>query len=115
MFDKTMVRGLMAAALAISASIAWAGDITYYIVDYPAYETDTQTGLKDMISGFITTDGITSRPLTASDIVGGSYTFTSIYGSVTAPIAPGEVEVEGVTATDTELLLPSGADLTLEP
>ncbi|MGO9110052.1 MAG: PEP-CTERM sorting domain-containing protein [Thermoguttaceae bacterium] len=110
MFDKTMVRGVLAAALATillaSASNAWAGDITYNIVDYPVNETDP-TSATDTVSGTIITDG-TIGPLSAANMIGGTFSLSSPHfdvagpASFTAPI--------GLEATPTELLLDVGVD-----
>ena len=77
---------LFSAVLLASVSNAWAGNITYNIVNYPAYETDSTTDDIDTITGTIVTDGAIG-PLAISDIVGGSFTLTNPeYGTFTTPI-----------------------------
>jgi hypothetical protein len=110
MFDKTTVRGLMAAALLafLLAAVpdAGAGDITYIIVDYSADEIDP-TSSTLTVAGTIITDG-TIGPLSAANIIGGTFSLSSPHfdvagsASFTAPI--------GLEATPTELLLDVGVD-----
>ncbi len=98
---------LFSALLLASVSNAWSQDITYNIVDYPAYETDTTTGGgTDTISGTIVTDGNTG-PLTAADIVGGSFTFQNpTWGAFTFPVL-GNVTITGtLAATLSSLSIP---------
>ncbi len=107
MCNKTRARCIVAAALVASATCAWAGDITYYIVDNPTEEADQTTSGTDTISGYITTDGSLGA-ITKADIVASSWTFTNpVWGSVTVPPADSRPEIYGVIeATPTELILP---------
>lgn len=113
MFGKTMVRGLLPVAfvaiLLAIVSNAWAGDITYNIVDYPINETDLITGGTDTISGTITTDGSLGA-LTSQNIVSESISLynstnaTSFTGTnTTFSFSPGQL-----LATPSQLLLSSG-------
>jgi hypothetical protein len=88
-------------------SNARAGDITYSIIDYPAYETDALNGQQDTISGTIITDG-TTGPLSATDIVGGTVTLTNpLTGSNTLPLIGSGLTIYGLlTASQNTLTLP---------
>ena len=60
---------------AASVSTAWAGNITYNLVDYPVNEADMINGGTDTISGTIITDGTLGYLTTngsISQIIGGS-------------------------------------------
>ncbi len=105
MFEKTIVRGLLALVGIILASDARAGIFTYNIADYPAYESDPSTGGTDTISGTIITDS-NSGLLATANIMGGNFTIQNpTYGDVTVPIS-GNVTITGsVTATPDSLTL----------
>ena len=118
MFDKSMVRGFMAAALVAFVTDAWAGDITYIIVDYPLNEADTVTSGTDTVSGTIVTNG-TLGTITSADIIGGTITWTNpVYRSYTPPdLSTGLTSVmwsSGLEATPTALLVPAGGELFIE-
>ena len=85
---------------------AGAQDITYNIVDYPANE-GSGTGT-DMIFGTITTDG-TIGPLTAANIIGGSFSFADVEGDLISGPASFGAPV-GLEATPTQLLLAPEVD-----
>ena len=88
------------------ASSAWAGDITYNIVDYPTDESDLSHTGTDTISGTITTDGNIGT-ITFADILGGSLTFVGPFGSVTEPLVL-SLSSGTLDATSTQLLLAEG-------
>jgi hypothetical protein len=92
--------------LIASLSNAKADDITYNIVDYPANEADEVSGT-DTISGTIITDG-TMGPLSAANIVGGSFSFTGAFDSLSGPASFGDPV--GLEATPTQLLLDPDAE-----
>jgi hypothetical protein len=117
MFEKMMVRGLLAAAFAASVANATASTLTYKIVDYPAYESDVYLPSTDTIAGTIITDGAIG-PLSTSDIVGGSYTISNpTVGNFTVPVL-GNITISGtVLATSSALTIPlppSGQGNTLQ-
>ena len=107
MFGKTMVQGLMAVAVAVSACEAKAGELTYNIVDYPVYETDNSSGT-DTISGTIITDGKIGN-LSQSDILGGSFTFYNpVVGAVIIPDLNAAYSLAGVvTASSSAITIPA--------
>jgi hypothetical protein len=117
MFDRTMVRGLMAAGLVAillaAEANAWTQDITYNIVDYPVNETDVITGGTDTISGTITTDGSLGA-LTSQNIVRESI---SLYNSMDgtsyfeAPVSSSFSLISGqLSASRSQLLLSNGGE-----
>ena len=97
---------LFSVLLLASVSGALAQDITYNIVDYPANEADQYSGT-DSIAGTIITDG-TIGPLSASDIIGGTFSFTGSYGTLSGPASFGTPV--GLDATPSQLLLDAGAE-----
>lgn len=105
---------LVAANLMVSAVLlvslsrnAGADEITYYIVDYPANEITESGSGTDTISGTIITDG-TIGPLSAANIVGGTFSFTFPGGNLSGPASFGSPT--GLQATPTDLILNPGAD-----
>ncbi len=108
--------GLFAGALLAAVSNALASEITYNIVDYPVNETDTYTGGTDTVSGTIVTDG-KQGTLTFSDIVGGFLELQNpTLGAWTLPYSPTFANAMGdLQATETQLLLPEGGNLSLQP
>ena len=106
MFGKTVFRGLLAVILLASVPDIWAGDITYNIVDYPVNETDP-TSATDTVSGMIITDG-TIGPISAANIIGGTFSLTSPSFGITGPASFGDPI--GLEATPTQLLLDLGAN-----
>ncbi len=106
------------AIMALGATLAMpaaAGTIVYNIVDYPAYEADSggyPFGVTDTISGTIVSDGLLGS-VSASDIVGGSFTIKKPeFGSITKPVL-GNLSVTGslfATSTQLELVAPSNGN-----
>jgi hypothetical protein len=97
---------MLLAALIAPASRAAASNITYKIVDYPVNEgVATGTGT-DRISGTITTDG-TIGPVSAANIVAGTFTFSDPRGDVVSGAATFGTSIN-LQATPTQLLLDSG-------
>ena len=103
-----VTRLLFPAVLLACVSTAWAGDITYNIVDYPIPITNGGSGPVDIdISGSLTTDGsfgfITTEDIIASSLFmegnGGTATVTSQGSS------------PPLFATSDELMLPAGSGL----
>ena len=93
--------------LGLPTAIARADDITYNIVDYPANESDQTSAGTDTISGTIITDG-TIGPLSTANIIGGTFSFTGPYGTLTGPVTV--FDPIGLQATPTQLLLSPGSD-----
>jgi hypothetical protein len=108
MFDKAIVRGLLATTVVASAivahlasvSAARADNITYNIIDYPLDQGGHH------LSGTIITDGVSSN-LWGGEIVGGvfvidgeSYSIGKAFGQEANPKGIGPI------ATATEILLP---------
>jgi len=94
---------LFLAALLASVSTAWADNITYYLVDHPALQTDIYQPFTDSISGYIVTDGVMG-PLTSSDFVTGTLTLTTPLGQFTGTLTSWEFFY--CNATPSYLLLP---------
>jgi hypothetical protein len=95
------------AFLLVCASSLRADNITYNIVDYPANEALLSSNgaviATDMISGTIITDG-TIGPLSAANIIGGTFSFTDWEGDlITGPATFGTPV--GLLATPTQLVL----------
>lgn len=115
MFQKTMVRALVAVALLFLVSTISRGqDITYDLVNYPAYQTDPHTGASDTISGEITTDGNIGL-LLATDIVSWGFIVTSPDAVIAGSSGPGSLVGFGsgssstvLEATPGQLVLESG-------
>jgi hypothetical protein len=98
---KRFMIAVLSVAMMVSASNAWASMVTYAIVDYPAYQTDTKTGLTDHVSGTITADPTTG--------VIGSASFT-ITGAASYTVASaGTITAVNVSVTPTEIILSSAA------
>ena len=72
---RLMILALTVVLMA-SASDVWATMITYAIVDYPAYQVDTVTGLTDHVSGTITADPATGDIASASFTITGTTSYT---------------------------------------
>ena len=101
------------------ASNAWAGDITYNIVDYPVNEANQQAAGTDTISGTIITDGTVGDWDGVNHVVGGTLNFDSPVPGPPGSAADGDYSfaLSGpatygagglLEATATELLVPSG-------
>ena len=97
------------------ASSAWAGDITYNIVNYPDNQADQNGGI-DGVSGTITTDGNLGT-LTQSDILSYNWTIGYSTGTYTNsfPAGGGGLSASGLLATSSQLLLPQGGLLSMYP
>ncbi len=96
---------LFVAVLLAFVSNAWAGDITYNIVNYPVNQTDNVSSGTDTISGTIITDG-TIGPIGPGNIVGGSLTMVTPNMTLTEQIDPSypDTLLSNMTATATQLL-----------
>jgi hypothetical protein len=100
----------VAGLLALPAN-ASAGVITYNIVDYPVNEGVMSGAGADKISGTIVTDG-TMGPISATNILGGTFMFTDPKGDVA--IGPAEFGSPiNLQATPTELLLSCGLSFSI--
>ena len=110
MFDKTMVRGLLVAAFAISVSNAWAGDITYNIVDFPANQVDQVLGGDDHISGQIVTDGTTGNYTDTTHIISSTFSLKNTAGQTfDFPDAIASLYNGSLQVSTTALQVPQGA------
>jgi hypothetical protein len=96
---------LLSIALLAPVSNAAATNIAYNIVDYPLNEGVVSGTGADRISGTIITDGAIG-PITATDIVGGTFTFTDPAGKVITGTATFGSPIH-LQATATQLLLSS--------
>ena len=67
---------ILAATLLLMGTAAQSAIQTYSIVDYPAYQTDTKTGLTDHVSGTIIADWATGVISSASFSITGTTTYT---------------------------------------
>ena len=96
---------LFAAVYLALVSHAWAGDITYHIVNYPVNQADVVSPGTDTLSGTIVTDG-TIGPLGPGNIVGGSLTMVTPNDTLTEQIDPSypDTDLSTLTATPTQLL-----------
>jgi hypothetical protein len=90
----SMIAVLIVAMMAY-ASNAWAEILTYAIVDYPAYQVDTVTGLTDHVSGTITADPTTGLIVSASFTITGTASYTvasaTINAAVNVSVSPTEI------------------------
>jgi hypothetical protein len=81
---------VLAASGAVQATM-----VTYSIVDYPAYQLDTMTGLTDHVSGTIIADPTTGVISSASFTITGTSSFTvasaTISSAVNVSITPAEI------------------------
>ncbi len=96
---KNVVFALTALLLLAVGPAAQAAMQTYSIVDYPAYQLDTMTGLSDDVSGTITADPMTGVISSASFTITGG---TNSYTVVSATIAPYYVHVTSTQITLTQ-------------
>ena len=115
---KTIISldAIMILVLTLFTGLAHAGNITYYLVDYPALQQDVErmtgnTGT-DYISGTITTDG-TIGLLRASDILGVQFTVTSPAGSFTPSAGTKVDECTGIMASSTQLSMSASTTASL--
>jgi hypothetical protein len=106
------VRVLLSFVFLAFVSHAWAGKITYTIVDYPVNMGDGINGGTDTISGTIITDGTLGSWGQTSHIIGGTLSFTQSSTTYTGstPGMTGQVGYPDISATATDLLIPTGYD-----
>ncbi len=110
---------LFAVVLLAAVSTAWAGNITYSIVNYPGSQTDSTSGGADTINGLLTTDGSLGT-LNSSDFVSASFVITTPGGTVYR-VPSARVQTAGTSlgvsllalATPTQLSLPGDYELVL--
>ncbi|MGA2255709.1 MAG: PEP-CTERM sorting domain-containing protein [Thermoguttaceae bacterium] len=101
------------AVILASVSNAWASDITYNIIDYPANEADLYNGGNDTIFGTITTDG-SLGVLTSQNIVSESISLYNSMNGTTYFETPTNTSFSfslgQLSATLSQLLLSNGGD-----
>jgi hypothetical protein len=96
----SMIAVLIVATMAYTSN-TWASIITYAIVDYPAYQVDTNTGLTDHVSGTITADPTTGALMSASFTITGGTSYTVASATINAAV--------NVSVTPTEIILSQAA------